>query len=203
MKSWTLIVGMDFSDFGERAFRQAVRMAAHRAGECVVHIAHAVTEKDMASPGSKVERQAEALGHAPREIWNRVVKILEQEQIALDAVPIWQHVRLGEPLEVIRQGAVDYEGDLVIVGTRGNTGMKKLVLGSVADGLIRDGRFPVLVAHENKLGEMEKTTLPDEPLTPEQEEARKSAAQGMERHHYKSTLIDAWKGLGRPTSPTF
>ena len=94
MKSWTLIVGMDFSDFGERAFRQAVRMAAHRAGECVVHIAHAVTEKDMASPGSKVERQAEALGHAPREIWNRVVKILEQEQIALDAVPIWQHVRL-------------------------------------------------------------------------------------------------------------
>ena len=82
MKSWTLIVGMDFSDFGERAFRQAVRMAAHRAGECVVHIAHAVTEKDMASPGSKVERQAEALGHAPREIWNRVVKILEQEQFA-------------------------------------------------------------------------------------------------------------------------
>ncbi|MCB9604223.1 MAG: universal stress protein [Sandaracinus sp.] len=200
MKTWNVIVGMDFSECGERAFRQAVQLASRHAGGAQIHIAHAVADKEM-TLGSKVEKQADAMGHAPRQIWDRVVKILETEGLALDAVPIWQHVRLGSPVEVITQVAADYEGDLVVVGTHGRTGVKRLVMGSVAETLVRDGRFPVLVAHVNQLADVPKTVTPDEPLTAEQLEARKSAGGGVEHHVYRSTLIDAWRGFGRPTNP--
>lgn len=198
MKTWNLIVGMDFSECGERAFGLAVRLASQHAGNAAIHIAHAISDKEM-TLGSKVEKQSEAMSHAPREIWNRAVRVLEAEGIALDAIPIWQHVRLGSPADVITQIAADYEADLVVVGTHGRTGVKRMVMGSVAETLVRDGRFPVLVAHENQLGSVPKTVVPDAPLTPEQLEARESAG-GMEGHHvYRSSLIDAWRGLGRPT----
>lgn len=199
MTTWNLIVGMDFSECGERAFRMAARLASQHSGGAAIHIAHAVSDKEM-TLGSKVEKQADAMGHAPREIWDRAVRVLESEGIALDAVPIWQHVRLGAPAEVITQVAADYDADLVIVGTHGRTGVKRLVMGSVAESLTRDGRFPVLVAHENHLGEIPKTVGPDAPLSDEQLAARESAGGGSTRPSiYRSTLIDAWRGLGRPT----
>lgn len=201
MSTLTLIVGMDFSECGERAFRMAARMASTFAGKAVIHVAHAVAENEM-TMGSKVEKQAEAMGRAPREIWDRVVRVLDQESIGLDTLPIWQHVRIGDPADVVKQVAIDYEGDLVIVGTHGRTGVKRLVLGSVAETLVRDGHFPVLIAHENALPTLPKTVGPDAPLSEEETEARKAAGgDEMSRQVYRSTLIDAWRGLGRPTSP--
>lgn len=201
MKTWNLVVGMDFSDCGERAFRLALRLAHRHHGAVAIHIAHVVSDKEM-TLGNKVEKQADAMGHAPREIWDRVVKVLESEGIALDAVPIWQHVRLGDPVEVITQVAADYDADLVVVGSHGRTGVKRLVMGSVAATLVRDGRFPVLVAHENHLAEIRKTVTPDAPLSAEQRAARASAGGASRPSIYRSTLIDAWRGMGRPTSPS-
>jgi hypothetical protein len=73
------------------------------------------------------------------------------------------------------------------------------VLGSVADTLVRDGRFPVLVAHPNRLGELPKTELPDEPAPGDSE--RGPRPEGA--HVYRSSMVDAWRSLGRPTSPDF
>ncbi len=195
-KSWTLVVGLDLGECGERALKQALELAAGR--DAVVHIAHAVTRSELGA-GSKIEQQDEALERLPREIWKKVFKALEDLNLGYEDVPVWLHVRLGSPEDVVRQVAVDYDADLVVVGTHGRSGLKRMVLGSVAEKLIRDGHFPVLVAHENRLGELEKTTLPDEPL-PEGHEVSQGTAERP--HIYRSTLISAWGAFGRPTSPS-
>ncbi|MEO0324700.1 MAG: universal stress protein [Myxococcota bacterium] len=113
----------------------------------------------------------------------------------LTRLPTWSHVRLGAPVDTIRQVARDYEVDLLIVGTRGRTGISKALLGSVAQALLADGRFPVLLAHENKLQEIPATVFPDE---------ARAVEEGRDRYEprvYRSTLIDAWRSFGRPTSP--
>lgn len=197
-KQQTYVVGLDFSECGQNALQRALRMAAERQG-AVIHIAHAVTREDLGA-GSKIEQQEEALEQLPRKIWRRVFESLDALGMGYEDVPVSLHVRLGNPVDVIRQVAVDYEADLVIVGTHGRTGVKKLILGSVAETLARDGHFPVLIAHENKLGELEKTTLPDQPL-PEGHEV--AADPTRERPHiYRSSLISAWSAFGRPTRPS-
>ena len=57
----------------------------------------------------------------------------------------------GELLEAasIVQAIVEYstntKADLIVIGTRGNTGFKKLILGSVSSGVVSHASCPVLV----------------------------------------------------------
>ena len=197
MESPNIVVGVDLSEEGERALATALRLA-RQMGNASVHIAHAVTRDELASPGDAIERQDAALGRVPRDIWRAVEKVLGRERMGIDEVDVWQHVRLGSPVEVIRQVAADYGASLVVVGTRGNKGVKRLVLGSVADTLVHDGRFPVLVAHPNRLAEIPKTVFPDEARPDDEAHPRPEGA-----HVYRSSLIDAWRGMGSPTSATF
>ncbi|MEM9067053.1 MAG: universal stress protein [Myxococcota bacterium] len=192
---WTYVVGLDFSECGTRALRQTLERARHESA--VVHVAHAVTRSDLGA-GAKIEQQDEALDRVPRKMWRTVFHTLQELKMGYDEVPMWLHVRFGTPLEVIRQVTVDYDADLVVVGTHGRDGVKRLILGSVAEALVRDGRFPVLIAHENRISELGKTLRPEPPRaeeTPPPEEA-------LRRHGYRSTLISAWNAFGRPTSPS-
>jgi nucleotide-binding universal stress UspA family protein len=51
----------------------------------------------------------------------------------------------GHPGEAILSAAVGLGADLIVVGARGLGGMKRLVLGSVSERVLRDARCPVLI----------------------------------------------------------
>jgi universal stress protein A len=46
-------------------------------------------------------------------------------------------VRMGNPIEEILAAARDIEADLIVIATRGLTGMKRALLGSTAEGVVR------------------------------------------------------------------
>ena len=51
----------------------------------------------------------------------------------------------GNPREMIIETAHDWDADLIIIGTHGRTGLMHLVMGSVAESVIRHSNIPVLV----------------------------------------------------------
>ncbi|MGH8092020.1 MAG: universal stress protein, partial [Chthoniobacterales bacterium] len=57
------------------------------------------------------------------------------------------HVVKGRPFEEICRLARELEIDLIVTGTRGQTGLKHLVLGSTAERVVRYAPCPVLVLH--------------------------------------------------------
>jgi nucleotide-binding universal stress UspA family protein len=58
--------------------------------------------------------------------------------------PIVRHVRRGHPfLEIVRY-AKETEIDLIIIGTHGRTGLVHVLLGSVAERVVRKAPCPVL-----------------------------------------------------------
>lgn len=65
---------------------------------------------------------------------------LEKENLRADA-----EVLEGDPAERIDQYAVAHEADLIIVGHRGLSGLKKLVQGSVSQKVVEKANCPVLV----------------------------------------------------------
>jgi nucleotide-binding universal stress UspA family protein len=55
------------------------------------------------------------------------------------------HIRVGSPAREIAQLAADLDADMVIVGTHGHTAVRRLLLGSVTEDIMRLARCPVLV----------------------------------------------------------
>ena len=56
----------------------------------------------------------------------------------------------GEPAECINRIAVEGEHDLVVMGTHGKTGLERVILGSVAETVVRTCEVPVLVTHDRR-----------------------------------------------------
>ena len=62
-------------------------------------------------------------------------------------VPAERVVRFGDAADEILREADAYGADLVAVTTAGKSGLKRLVMGSVADQVFRRARLPVLLYH--------------------------------------------------------
>jgi nucleotide-binding universal stress UspA family protein len=69
-------------------------------------------------------------------------------KLATDAgvKPRGELIEASSVVEALVDFAAKYGADLIVVGTRGMTGFKKLILGSVSSGLISHAHCPVLVA---------------------------------------------------------
>ena len=51
----------------------------------------------------------------------------------------------GNPQEDILETAKDWNADLLVLGTHGRTGLKHLLMGSVAERVLRHSDIPVMV----------------------------------------------------------
>ena len=61
-----------------------------------------------------------------------------------DDVPVTIASRVGDPADEIVRHAARHSVDLIVVGTHGRTGVARLLLGSVADRVIRGAGCPVI-----------------------------------------------------------
>jgi len=53
----------------------------------------------------------------------------------------------GDPAERVLETARGLEADLIVMGTHGRRGLSHLVLGSVAERVVRESLVPVLTTH--------------------------------------------------------
>jgi len=104
----------------------------------------------------------------------------------------------------VAQLASDLEAELVVVGTHGRRGLRRLLLGSVAEGVVRLSPCPVLVVRPRELApEVPKI----EPPCPRCLEARRASGgaelwceQHREKHGQRHTYHREDR-LGAPSSP--
>ena len=124
----------DFSSFSNQAYFHAISLAAaHRASLTVLFVYH---PDRTATPGSQGDETAD------REYWRAQ---LEQIRPTDPGIPV-SHVLLdGDPAAEIVRYARDAGMDLVVMGTQGRTGLDRLLLGSVAEKVLRDAHCSVLV----------------------------------------------------------
>jgi nucleotide-binding universal stress UspA family protein len=72
---------------------------------------------------------------------NRLAAALRRQRIEVEGM-----CTTGEPIEAILNQAARWQADVIVVGTKGRRGLPRLVLGSVAEGVLRRAGCPVLVA---------------------------------------------------------
>jgi nucleotide-binding universal stress UspA family protein len=64
------------------------------------------------------------------------------------AVPYDVRVMVGPPIDSILEQASESGADLIVMGTHGRTGIKRLLVGSVTEAVVRLAPVPVLAIHE-------------------------------------------------------
>ncbi len=74
----------------------------------------------------------------------RMVKFIADYLSDVNATGI---VREGDPAQEILQVAEDEKVDMIIVGSRGLKGVKRIVFGSVAEKVVKNSHLPVLTVH--------------------------------------------------------
>jgi nucleotide-binding universal stress UspA family protein len=133
---------VDFSDHSFAALRRAIELARSLDAELtLVHVF---------PPGydSSLARAERALGMAEERILGRL-----GEWRALAERELGREVRArllaGSPARELSRHAARGM-DLLVVGTRGPTGLGRLLLGSVAERVVRDAPCPVMVVHEHE-----------------------------------------------------
>lgn len=72
-----------------------------------------------------------------------------REQAADRGIETEAAVRRGNPHEDILTYANDHEIDLIVMGTHGRTGVKRALLGSVTENVVRHAEIPVLTVHRD------------------------------------------------------
>src|SRR5579859_7900318 len=139
-----IVVGIDFSELGDRALQGAIAMAA-AAGQTEVHALY-VRPGIEGAPMSA--RRFEHLDADLAELQMRVTQQLDVYRDAHGDPPIPEiavHVRIGAPPTEIVALAAELQAGLVVLGTHGRKGVSRAVVGSVAETVVRNAGCPVLV----------------------------------------------------------
>lgn len=132
-----VLVTTDGSDPAEAAAAHAIELAS-RFG-ATVHLLHVVDTR-LGAVG--LGRGAESALASLRANGEAALDRLRSRAEAAD-VAVTVELDEGSPLAVIADRAADC--DLVVVGTHGRTGLRRFVLGSVAEALVTDPPTPLLV----------------------------------------------------------
>jgi nucleotide-binding universal stress UspA family protein len=81
----------------------------------------------------------------------RRLELLAVEAESLRGGPVGRKVYTGDPAGAVVRAVREEGCDLVVVGTHGRTGLKRLVLGSVAEQVVREAPCDVLVARPSSV----------------------------------------------------
>jgi nucleotide-binding universal stress UspA family protein len=137
MKLEKILVPLDGSTLAEAALSTA-REFAERDGSTISLLRAA---EGMTLPGGDtVEAQVTAVREA-EEYLAAVVRRLEGKGIRR----IETHVWYGPPATAIVEAAAVQKADLIVMSTHGRSGLGRLVLGSVAESVLRGTTAPILI----------------------------------------------------------
>lgn len=152
------VVGVDFEETGDYALVTAMRLARRLPGSELhpVHVLpNAPGKEKLDQLDAAIEKAGEVLLERVRYAAHHLFGDQEWEQHTV------LHVRVGDPARTIHQVAIDMDGDLIVVGHRHHGLVDRLVLGSVAETLLRKSKVPVMIARPKSLEGERRSEWPE------------------------------------------
>jgi nucleotide-binding universal stress UspA family protein len=135
-----ILVPLDFSDQAPMVLDWAAHLAAeHGSRVILLHAYHL-----------PVEFQQLEGAYLPPDFWSNVKVEAEQslsrhaEDLERRGIQVESVVREGYPATVIVDEAVSQPADLIVIGTHGLSGLKHMLLGSIAERVVQKAPCPVL-----------------------------------------------------------
>jgi nucleotide-binding universal stress UspA family protein len=140
-----ILCATDFSDFSNHAIPYGIALA--REFKAKLYVSHVIDLSSAAIYGEAVfaleEQQSRMTSYAQKEM----TRLMGQE--TLDWEPL---ITVGNPANEIARLAADKQVDIAIAASHGRSGLKRLILGSVTERLMRTLPCPLWVVRSPEPG---------------------------------------------------
>jgi nucleotide-binding universal stress UspA family protein len=134
-----ILVPTDFSTASDAALPHAEVLAKQKSASLL--ILH-VEEPPLAYGGG------ELYYGLPEPSSERILKMLEDVKPSDPSIPCTHRLTMGDPAGEIVRIAAEEGAEMIVLGTHGRTGVTRLLMGSVAEAIVRRAPCPVLVYRE-------------------------------------------------------
>jgi nucleotide-binding universal stress UspA family protein len=139
----TVVVGTDGSPNAEVAVREAARLA--KSDGATVHLVTAYPNEP--TYGETISSSAKRDRIDLREVAEGVLSRIESE-LESEGLTVVTDAREGDPAAVILDVAREQDADLIVIGARGLTGLRRFLLGSVSSKLAHNAECSLLIVRE-------------------------------------------------------
>lgn len=142
-----ILIPLDGTSRAEQVLPDAARLARVNGGVVMLlRVLRPLVEYETIRPASGMWLPAadEALRDAATSYLNTV-----RGREPLLGIPTEAHILVGPVAPMILRAAVEEQADIIVMSTRGRTGIVRWLQGSVAGAVIRDAPAPVLVLRES------------------------------------------------------
>jgi nucleotide-binding universal stress UspA family protein len=138
----TILVALDSSGIAERVIETLNDLVLPKDSKVVLCHVFPPPESEMELPADRPHSDSPALSYL------QIEKQLQSYQAQL---PVESEIELvtGDPAEEIIRLANIYKADLIMIGSRGLTGMKRIVQGSVSSQVVEEAHCSVFVVKLN------------------------------------------------------
>lgn len=149
-----ILVAVDGSPTGNRGLKAAIGLASdQKASLAILHVID-----DMASvsyvgdlgyvPGAFVDKVLDELRINGRKILAKAEALARDGGI--DAKTVLVETKGGSIADAILAQARKLRADVIVLGTHGRRGLRRVVMGSDAEAVLRDARVPVLLVRASE-----------------------------------------------------
>jgi len=141
-----ILLPTDGSEAVEPAVETAIGLAeTHDAALSVLYIVDQPTTVSGTGEGVPgLDSLLDELESEGREVTDEIASRAEERGINATTT-----VRRGNPHDDILDFATETDADLVVMGTHGRTGIKRALLGSVTEDVVRHSEIPVLTVQRD------------------------------------------------------
>jgi nucleotide-binding universal stress UspA family protein len=143
--SESVVVGTDGSDTAKLAVKEACRLAKALGAE--VHVVSAYRPLRSAHVSPEAGQEFQALPH------DKVESTLSEAAATIRTrdVPVTTHAIERDPIDAILSVADDVSADLIVVGSKGMHGARRLTLGNVPNQVSHRARCNVLIVATDRV----------------------------------------------------
>jgi universal stress protein A len=141
----TILYATDFSAGARPAFDVACTLAGDKDSSLV--ILH-VERSPLATLGGTTAVPPLPNEYDLEKLWEKLKDI----QPARAGIAVEHRLEYGDPAKMILEVAQEIGADLIVMGTHGRTGLRRLLMGSVAERIVRTASCPVLTVRSPVMG---------------------------------------------------
>jgi nucleotide-binding universal stress UspA family protein len=136
-----ILIPVDFSAPSKAALAWALDYASHRPAE--LHVVHVVERhlqlSDLSAGFDDLKDELEAI---KKQAESQLSELATTDKSSVGTIR--QHVATGKPAPEIVRVAKDIYADLIVIGTHGLKGVERMIIGSVAEQVVRKASCPVV-----------------------------------------------------------
>lgn len=178
-----IIVGTDLTPGAEWSIQQAIALAEHHTAR--LSILHSI-DTQMSQYRSMLPLSPSDLEEMLRQETKRKILKMYADSPKQKQIDFSAHARMGKPYKELIRYAEAEGGDLILIGPRNPSLLKRIFLGSTAGQLLRNSPLPTLLMHPEKNVSFKRILAPVDCSESSRQALQKAAAlarhEGAELH---------------------